>query len=150
MNSYVIALCSSVLIVAMASGTAGAQSVMTDQQAEQVLALENLHVSREKVSGVIVNNSPHTIRDARLLIQYHWLWRNEQSPGTDSPGRAVVVQLPEELEPGKPHRFLYTPEFTLPRRNDGFFMPEVDIASFTTVVQPGRAAVFPSERQFLR
>ena len=107
-------------------------------------------MSRDKVSGVIVNNSPHTIRDVRLLIQYHWLWRNERSPGTDSPGRTVVVQLREELNPGKPHPFLYTPEFALPTREDGFFMPEVDIAGFTTVVQPGTTAAFPSERQRLR
>ncbi|HKY06809.1 MAG TPA: hypothetical protein VJQ55_01140 [Candidatus Binatia bacterium] len=111
-----------------------AQSVLSEQQASQVLSLEILEVTPARISGVIKNNMPHMVRDIKLLIQYHWLWENERNPGANPPGRAVTVELDGQLRPGESLPFDYTPSTALPDRNGGRFMTEVDIAGFTTVV----------------
>ena len=114
---------------------ASAQTVLSSQEASKALSFEKLDVKRSKISGVIANETPHTIRDIQLMVQYHWLWKDERNPKQDSPGRTVIISLNEQLEPGESHSFSYTPQFSLPSRNDGYFMPEVDVASFTTVIQ---------------
>ena len=102
----------------------------------RALSFEKLDVNPTKISGVIANKTPHTIKDVQLMIQYHWLWKDERNPGHDSPGRTVIIPLNgQQLEPGESQPFSYTPQFSLPSRDDGYFIPEVDVAAFTTVVQ---------------
>ena len=102
----------------------------------RALSFEKLDVNPTKISGVIANKTPHTIKDVELMIQYHWLWKDERNPGHDSPGRTVIIPLNgQQLEPGESQPFSYTPQFSLPARDDGYFIPEVDVAAFTTVVQ---------------
>lgn len=114
---------------------AGAETVLSSQEASRVLSFEKLDVNPSRISGVIANKTPHTIKDIQLMVQYHWLWKDERNPGKDSPGRTVIIPLKEQLEPGESQRFSYTPEISLPSRNDGYFMPEVDVAAFTTVIR---------------
>jgi len=121
--------------------SASAETALSSQEASRALSFEKLDVNPTRISGVIANKTPHTIKDVQLMIQYHWLWKDERNPGHDSPGRTVIIPLNEQqLEPGESHRFSYTPQFALPARNDGYFMPEVDVAAFTTVVQQRASA----------
>jgi len=119
---------------------AHAQTVLAKDEASKAVAIQNLNVAGSKITGDMVNMTPHFIRDVELLIQYHWLWKNEFKPGENSPGRAVFVPLNKEIGPGKSMPFEYTPAPPLPARNDGEFQPEVSIAGFTTVVPQGRAS----------
>ena len=128
------------MFVAMALSSAQAQTVLTSSEASKVVKLQNLNATPAKVSGMIVNDSPHTLRDVQLLIQYHWLWENERNPGPNPPGRAATVTLDKELKPGESAMFSYTPSPPLPQQKDGHFMPEVDVAGFTLVIPQQRAA----------
>ena len=122
------------MVFFLGQGITQAQTVLSDSEASKVLKLEDLNLAPSKISGEVVNASPHTLRDIKLLIQYHWLWENERNPGKDSPGRTADVVLQKELKPGDRVNFSYTPVPALPRRSDGNFMPEVDVAGFTVIV----------------
>ena len=134
-------LLSMIIILLLGSFTeANAQTVLAKDEASKAVTIRNLSATPSKVTGEIVNMSPHLIRDIELLVQYHWLWNNEFKPGQESPGRAVFVKLDKEIAPGKSVPFEYTPPSPLPARNDGQFKPEVSIAGFTTVVPQGMAS----------
>lgn len=113
---------------------ATAQEIETRNEASRTVTLQNLNLAEPTVSGVIVNHSPHEIRNVELLVQYHWLWKNEFKPGEDSPGRAVTVKVNKELRPGQSLPFTYTPQPPLPSRSDGRFEPEVIVSGFTEVI----------------
>jgi hypothetical protein len=113
---------------------ATAQEVETRNEASRSVALQNVNLAEPTISGVIVNQSPHEIRNVELLLQYHWLWKNEFKPGQDSPGRVVTVKLDKELQPGQSLPFTYTPQPPLPSRSDGHFEPEVIVSGFTAVI----------------
>jgi hypothetical protein len=86
------------------------------------------------ISGELVNHTPHIVRDVELLIQFHWLWKNEFKPGKDSPGRTDILKIDKELKPGEAAAFRYVPNPPLPKRDGGGFEPEVTIGGFTVVV----------------
>lgn len=98
------------------------------------MAIEKLNIQPGGVSGVVVNRSPHVIRDAEIMVQYHWLWENEFKPGANPPGETVFVRLPDELKPGDSAPFRHTT--TPPDRKDGRLVPQVTVAGFTVVVPP--------------
>jgi hypothetical protein len=135
-----LAIFATMVFILPALDSAGAETVLSSQEASRALKFEKLDVNGSKISGVIANKTPHTIKDVQLMVQYHWLWQNERNPGEDSPGRTIMIPLNEQLEPGESHSFSYTPQFSLPSRDDGYFMPEVDVAGFTTVVQQQASA----------
>jgi hypothetical protein len=132
--------CSAMILASAPLVPISGQTVLTSGQASKTLSFENLNMTPPRISGTITNRSPHTIKDIELLIQHHWLWRNERNPGQDSPGRAAFVKLGGQLEPGQSRSFAFTPEHQLPSRNDGQFMTEVDVAAFTVVVSQLAAA----------
>ena len=74
---------------------------------------------------------------SELLVEYHWLWAKEFSPGTNPPGRAAYVKLHKEIQPGESISFTYHPQPPLPGGKNGRFMPEVSPAGFTVVLPPG-------------
>ncbi|HZD39575.1 MAG TPA: hypothetical protein VE131_02560 [Terriglobales bacterium] len=115
-----------------------AQNVATAKEASNIIELRNVKEKGNAVSGEVVNKSSHPIRNITLLVQYHWLWRNEYHPGKNPPGRAAYVDLNKELSPGESVSFTYEPEPPLTNRTDGHFMPEVSIAAFSTVYQSQR------------
>ena len=135
MRLLILAMLTTMIFVFAGLDSASSETVLSSQEASRALSFEKLDVNPSKISGVIANKTPHTIRDVELMVQYHWLWKDERNPGKDSPGRTVIIPLNEQLEPGESQPFSYTPKFSLPSRNDGYFMPEVDVAAFTTVVQ---------------
>ena len=140
MRFLTLAILSPMVFLFAGLDSVSAETVLSSQEASRALRFEKLDVNPTKISGVIANKTPHTIKDVQLMIQYHWLWKDERNPGEDSPGRTIIIPLNDQLEPGESHRFSYTPQFSLPSRNDGYFMPEVDVAGFTTVVQQRASA----------
>jgi hypothetical protein len=141
MRLLTLAILAAMVFISPGLDSVSAETVLSSQDASRALSFEKLDVNRSKISGVIANKTPHTIKDVQLMIQYHWLWKDERNPGHDSPGRTVIIPLNEQqLEPGESQPFSYTPQFSLPSRNDGYFMPEVDVAAFTTVVQQQASA----------
>jgi hypothetical protein len=140
MELRTLAIFATVVLISPPLDWASAETVLSSQEASRALSFEKLDVNPTKISGVIANKTPHTIKDVQLMIQYHWLWKDERNPGKDSPGRTVIIPLNEQLEPGESQPFSYTPQFSLPSRDDGYFMPEVDVAAFTTVVQQQASA----------
>src|SRR5688572_6583530 len=136
MRLLIPAILSAMVFIFAGLYSASADTVLSSQDASRALSFEKLDVNPTKISGVIANKTPHTIKDVELMIQYHWLWKDERNPGHDSPGRTVIIPLNgQQLEPGESQPFSYTPLFALPSRDDGYFIPEVDVAAFTTVVQ---------------
>jgi hypothetical protein len=115
--------------------SATAQRLLGPEEAKSV-AIKDLKADASEVSGVIVNNTPHTIREIEVLIQYHWLWANEFKPGLESPGRVASLKLDKDLLPGESTTFRYVPNPPLPNRQDGRFDPEVVVAGFTIVIPP--------------
>jgi hypothetical protein len=63
------------------------------ERADEVIFLRNVAVKNGEVSGELVNNSPHAVRDVELQILYSWRWKDEFRPGKDDPGRAEYVAL---------------------------------------------------------
>ena len=136
MRLLIVTIFSAMVFIFAGVYSASAETVLSSQDASKALSFEKLDVNPSKISGVIANKTPHTIKDVQLMIQYHWLWKDERNPGHDSPGRTVIIPLNgQQLEPGESQPFSYTPQFSLPSRDDGYFIPEVDVAAFTTVVQ---------------
>lgn len=111
---------------------AGAQGVASREETEQAVVVRNLKVERNgNLTGEVFNQAGHAIRDARLLVRYVWLWKNERHPGSDNPGRAVVLRLPGLIPPGGAAPFDHTPTPPLPERKDGRFTTVVEISSYT-------------------
>ena len=119
---------------------ANATSVLTEQEAAKTLKIQYIVDKHEVISGKIINESAHAIKDPELLVEYHWLWAKEFRPGQHSPGRAAYVQLNKEIQPGESVDFTYRPQPSLPNRHDGSFMPEVSPAGFSTVVPTQRTS----------
>jgi hypothetical protein len=140
MRLLTLAILTTMVLLFAHLDSASAETVLSSQDVSRALSFEKLDVNPAKISGVIANKTPHTIKDVQLMIQYHWLWKDERNPGKDSPGRTVIIPLNEQLEPGESQPFSYTPQFSVPSRDDGYFMPEVDVAAFTTVVQQQASA----------
>lgn len=85
------------------------------------------------VTGTLTNRTARTVRDVRLLVRYGWLWRDERAPHGESPGRAAYHTVPGEIPPGGTLRFVYRPETPLPARDDGRFVPAVEVVGFAEV-----------------
>jgi hypothetical protein len=117
-------------------GDAGAQTVLTQEEAGKAVTIRDLNATTSSITGVVVNNTPHLIRDVEVLVEYHWLWANEFKPGPVSPGHSAVVKLDKDIPAGQTGAFRYTPDPPLATRKDGQYDPEVRIAGFTTVI-PG-------------
>jgi hypothetical protein len=109
-----------------------AQTLLTSEEAAKSVALEKIEVTPAGVSGIIVNKTPHIVRNVEVLVQYHWLWENEFKPGTNSPGQTATVRLNQELQPGQSAPFRHALDAGADRK-DGRFLPEVMIGGFTVV-----------------
>lgn len=136
-KQWVVASC--LFFASLQTKLGDAQTVLEPAQAAQSVAIGNVQVNANNVSGEIVNRSPHIVRNVELMFQYHWLWKNEMKPGDDSPGRSVLITLDRELKPGESASFSFRPDPPLPSRNDGHFMPEVSLAGFAVVIPQGLA-----------
>jgi hypothetical protein len=130
-----IALCVG-LILGFWVESSFSQTVLTQQQAGSVLAIEKVAVQDGTVSGEIRNNSKNTVRDVQLLIRSTFLWKDEFHPGNESPSAVFYPTISGEIAPGGSLPFKFTPTPPLPNRKDGRFeAPSVSIAGFTQVIQ---------------
>ena len=118
------------------NGSAGAQTVLTQEQAGKAVTIKDLNATTSSVTGVVVNNTPYLIRDVEVLVEYHWLWANEFKPGPVSPGHSAVIKLDKEIPSGQTGAFRYSPDPPLPIRKDGEYDFEVSVAGFTSII-PG-------------
>ncbi len=105
--------------------------VLGSGQATEDVQVRDVRLEDGVVSGVVINNTGNELRDVKLLIRYDWLWKNEFSPGHDSPGRAIAYALQEDLPPGGQTSFVYHPESPLPQRPDGRFLTSVVVLGYT-------------------
>lgn len=128
-----------ILILVSVNGSAGAQTVLTQEEAGKAVTIRDLNATTSSITGVVVNNTPHLIRDVEVLVEYHWLWANEFKPGPVSPGHSAVVKLDREIPAGQTSAFRYTPDPPLATRKDGQYDPEVRVIGFTSVI-PGTAS----------
>jgi len=127
------------LILLSVNGSTGAQTVLTQEEAGKSVTIKDLNATTSSVTGVVVNNTPHVIRDVEVLVEYHWLWANEFKPGPVSPGHSAVIKLEKDIAAGQTSAFRYTPDPALPTRKDGQYDPEVRVTGFTSVI-PGTAS----------
>ena len=51
----------------------GSQTVGSREEIVSVLAIENLSVREDVVTGDVLNRSPRLVRDVQLFIRYTWL-----------------------------------------------------------------------------
>jgi len=124
------------LILALWPKPSSLQTVLSQQQAGSVLAIEKVAAQPDgTVTGEIRNNSKNTVRDVQLFIRYTFLWKNEFHPGKESPSAAFYPTISGEIAPGKSLPFKFMPSPPLPKRTDGRFeAPSVSIAGFTQVI----------------
>jgi hypothetical protein len=121
-------------LLAVPAGSAIAQKVLTHEEADKMVSIKDLKATASSVTGVVVNNTPHIIRDIEIAIEYHWMWANEFKPGPVAPGRAVTIRLDKELRPGESTTFRYVPDPPLENRKDGQYDIEAVVAGFTSVI----------------
>lgn len=88
----------------------------------------DLRVAKGAVSGVLVNNTGHEVQSVDLLIRYNW--NNELSPGqANSPSKANLHTVQEQISVGEKVPFIYYPESPMPQRADG--LTSVVVVSYT-------------------
>ena len=132
-----IIIAGSVLFVALLGPNfvAGVSAAAVDDVGQTRVALSNTSVQADSVSGEIVNNLPHEVRDVQLLIRQVWLWNNEFRPGTDDPGSAAYFTVKRTIPPGGKVTFSFKSTDVLPGRADGRFETMVSVAGYTEMMQ---------------
>ena len=125
------------LAIAFAVPVATAQQLLDRDLAQRSISLKDLRTGPAEISGTVVNNTPHIVRDIEILVQYHWLWNNEFKPGVDNIGRTATVKLDKPLKAGEAAPFRYVPDPPLPARSDGRFEVEVSLGGFTVIIPQG-------------
>lgn len=109
------------------------ERVVPSERVAESVALRDVRVEGDVVSGVLTNRSGEVLRDVQLLIKHDWLWKNEFRPGEDNPGRAVYYTVPGEILPGGQTTFTYRADPPLPARSDGRFNTSVEVVGFVEV-----------------
>ena len=113
------------------------ERVVPSERVAESVALRDVRVKGDVVSGVLTNRSGKVLRDVQLLIKHDWLWKNEFRPGEDNPGRAVYYTVPGEIPPGGQTTFTYRADPPLPARSDGRFNTSVEVVGFVEVSGAG-------------
>jgi hypothetical protein len=129
-----------IFILGLWTETSLSQTVLAQQQAGSVLAIEKAAAQADgTVTGEIRNNSKNTVRDVQLFIRYTFLWKDEFHPGKESPSAAFYPTISGDIAPGGSLPFKFTPTPPLPKRADGRFeRPSVSIAGFTQLIPQGK------------
>jgi hypothetical protein len=109
------------------------QTIVSGDDASRLVGLADVKVNDGTVSGVLVNKSPHPIREVELLIDHAWLWSDERHPGEDNPGRSEYYTVHGEIPPNGSVQFTYHPSPPLPHRTDGHFETTVQIVGLVEV-----------------
>jgi hypothetical protein len=110
-------------------------TLLSAEQAADVVAIRDLVIRDGEVSGDVVNKFQRLVREVQLQIRYTWLWNDDLHPGKDDPGRTVYYTVEKEIPAGQSVRFTYKPAPPLPSRTDGVFETKVSVAGFTQIYQ---------------
>jgi hypothetical protein len=112
---------------------AASETIISGGDASRLVGLTEVKVNDGAVSGVLVNKSPHPIREVELLIDHAWLWSDERHPGADNPSRSAYYTVHSEIPPGGTMQFTYQASPPLPRRTDGHFETSMQIVGLVEV-----------------
>jgi hypothetical protein len=108
-------------------------SVLSGSEALHAPALRNVEMRDNVMTGEIVNQSSHRVRDVELLIRQIWHWNNEFRPGANPPGAADYYTVTAEIPSGGTELITYRVLSLLPARSDGYFETVVTVAGFTEI-----------------
>jgi len=111
------------------------ERVVPENRLATNVAIRDVRVVGDTVSGVVVNRSPNPVRDVRLVVSHDWLWDNEFHPGNDEYSRADYYIVRDEIAPGGQVPFTIRPSTPLPEGRGGHFMTNVAIASVAEIVK---------------
>ena len=95
------------------------------------LAVRDVANNGTTVTGWVVNETSHEVRDVRLVVEQQFRWAQEMKPGDDNPGSSTVVRVPEAIPAGARVQFRYDLSQPQPQRTDGHFETEVKVLSFS-------------------
>lgn len=82
------------------------------------------------VTGWVVNDTNHEVRDVRLMVERQWRWAKEMKPGEDNPGSGTVVRVEQPIPANGRVQFRYDLP-SEPQRSDGHFETVVRVLSFS-------------------
>lgn len=110
---------------------ASAVALVNEPTIEATVEVSDTAIRDSGLQSVIRNKSEQRIDAVNLVVRYDWIWKDERNPGDNNPGWAEFITLNEDLQPGDTTTFTYTRERPLPQRDDGRFMPSVQVVGFT-------------------
>jgi len=112
----------------------GAQSVQVlDARAADPVALRNVQLDGDVLSGELVNHTGQRVENVTLLVQHSFAWKNEFRPGKDDPSRAEFYTVKGEIPAGGFTRFSMQLREPLPVRRDGSFVTRAQVTRYTQV-----------------
>lgn len=114
-------------------GTAPAQELLSSTEAPAGVRVAANAAADQAVTGTVHNTTGATLTSVRLIVRHDWLWRNEESPGTNDPSWMDTLTINTEIPPGGSYNFTYQPSSPVPAREDGHFMTRVSVGAYTTV-----------------
>lgn len=126
------ALSAAVLALALV-GAAPAQDLLSSTEAPAAVRVVANAAADQAVTGTVQNTTGATLTSVQLIVRHDWLWRNEESPGTDDPGWTDTLTINTEIPPGSSYDFTYQPSSPVPARDDGHFVTRVRVGAYTTV-----------------
>jgi hypothetical protein len=133
----------STLVVAalvLSCGVARAQpeTVTTRRDMSGVVGLRDVQAQGGVVTGTVVNQGPHQLRDVQLLIRHAWVWNDDRHPGPVNPGTSSFVTVAGPIAPGAGAPFSFRePSSGVEDGAAGHFTTDVQPMGYTEVV-PGR------------
>jgi hypothetical protein len=122
---------------AAAQADAGDTAVVQPERLAGEVAVQDIRVGADRVSGVLVNRSGRLLRDVRLRIRHQFLWNRERHPGRDDPSRVTYATIAGEIPPGGRMPFETPLDAPLPARADGRFRTWVEVAELTAFPAEG-------------
>lgn len=111
------------------------ENILPGEEAGKIVAIGQLKVEDDEVSGVLVNNSDRPVQDVQILIRDTWYWEKEFRPGENPPGEATYYTVEKEIPPKGELPFVYKRKEPLPSQPGGRFETEVKVSGFTEVIQ---------------
>jgi hypothetical protein len=108
-----------------------ADTEITTARAAQV-TVRNVQMMGTRVQGEVVNSTGDNVVGAELVVRHHWLWANEEKPGTDDPGWIDTYPLAVTIPPGGTAPFSVEATRVPPQRTDGSFETSAFVRSYAT------------------
>lgn len=109
------------------------------------LEVRDVRSDGTSVTGWVVNETDHEVRDVRLMVERQWRWTKEMQPGEDNPGSGTVVRVEQPIPASGRVQFRWDLP-SEPARSDGHFETVVRVLSFSehwyepTAVKPRAVA----------